>query len=96
MSNRLNGELAEAARRSRDTAAEQARKPLDERVDLSGSVTPDPEETDLYKSDRETECLRWEAIAEKQLEAAQTFERAVEEFSNEIRNFEGTAAKIRG
>jgi len=75
---------------AREEAARQAKKPIDERV---------REDIDLVKQfkdeARENECLRWEAIAEKQLEAAQTMERAIEEFGNHVGNLEGALRKAR-
>jgi hypothetical protein len=71
-------------------AAEQAKIPLDERV---------REDIDLVKQfkdeARENECQRWEAIANTQMEAAQTMERAAEEFGNHIANLEATLNKDR-
>lgn len=74
-----------------DHAAEQAKKPMDERVGFG----EDNFHADPRKQERESECLRWEKIAEVQLEAAQTMERVVEEFGNHVANFEGAMRKGR-
>lgn len=78
---------------AKDIAAEQAKKPIDERMNIPESE--DNFAADSRKTEREDECLRWEKIAEVQLEAAQTMERVVEEFGNHVANFEGAMRKGR-
>lgn len=83
------GEQWKTTQEAREIAAEQAKKPLDERM----SDVRNKE--DVVTMAREQEAMRWEAIAEKQLEAAQTMERATEEFGTHVANLEGALRKAR-
>jgi hypothetical protein len=82
---------AEQGHTTKDIAAEQARKPLDERVGAD-TFTHDASKR---LTEWEKEAERWEQIANVQLEAAQTFERAVGEFGEQVANLEGALRKNR-